>query len=81
MYAVVHDARQGSWRKHGETIVAAARHKLTSEGSSEVLTVAKRLIDHLRKVCNDNAMEKRDKYIRMSARWSTGSPLACSGDM
>ena len=30
-------------RRQGESIVAAARHKLTSDGSSEVLTAAKRL--------------------------------------
>ena len=58
-------------RKHGETIVAAAKHKLIAINNSEVLSIAKRLIDQLRKVCNDNTMEKRDKYIRMSARWAT----------
>ena len=57
-------------RRHGESIVGAARLKLHSDGGSEILAVAKRLIDRLRHVCNDNSMEKREKHIRMSARWS-----------
>ena len=49
-------------RKNGETIVAEARLKLTPEGRSEILATSKKLTDQLRKVCNDNGMEKREKH-------------------
>lgn len=64
-------------KRHGETIVTSARHKLMSAGAgsaggggSEILAVAKRVIDQLRKVSYDNSMDKRERHCRMSTRWS-----------
>lgn len=61
----------------GESIVMAARHKMMGqqhhgEGAGpDLLVSSRRLIEQLKKVCNDNAMGKRENHIRMSQRWST----------
>jgi serine/threonine-protein kinase ATR len=44
---------------------------LGSGRSSEGLSTARRILDQLRKVCNDNSMEKREKHVRMSQRWAS----------
>ena len=67
-------------KKQGESIVAQAKHKLMGQQQQvqddgrnhhDVLSIAKRLVEQLKKLSNDNSMQKREVHIRMSSRWST----------
>jgi serine/threonine-protein kinase ATR len=59
-------------KRQGETILARAKQQMLGSGrSSEGLSTARRILDQLRKVCNDNSMEKREKHVRMSQRWAS----------
>ena len=58
-------------KKYGEAIAAQAKQKLMKHNQSELINTAKKLIDQLRKLSNDSGMEKREKHVRMSQRWSS----------
>ena len=58
-------------KRYGESIVVRAKQQLMSAapGLQELMGSASRLIDQLRKVCNDCSMDKREKRVRMRTRW------------
>ena len=58
-------------RCFGETIVAKAKHQLIGGRVAEVdsLTKATKLIEQLKRLANDVAMDKHEKRISMKARW------------
>ena len=61
-------------KRYGESIVVRAKQQLMSSGNNalkELMGVASRLIDQLRKVCNDNSMDKREKRVKMRSKWPT----------
>ena len=51
-------------RRQGETIVARAKQNMIGQGrSAEILTTARRIMEALKRVSNDNSMEKREKQV------------------
>ena len=59
-------------KRYGESIVVRAKQQLMSAapGLQELMGNASRLIDQLRKVCNDCSMDKREKRVKMRTRWA-----------
>lgn len=64
-------------RRFGETIVAKAKHQLMGWRGAEVdsLTKATKLIEHLKRLANDAAINKHEKRVSMKARWGELSKL------
>ncbi|KAL1524613.1 hypothetical protein AB1Y20_019502 [Prymnesium parvum] len=58
-------------KRSGESIVARAKQLLISAApeQQELMGQASRLIDQLRKVCNDPLADKREKRVQMQSRW------------
>ena len=59
----------------GESIVARAKQILMGTSAApdilELMGSSVRLMDQLRRVCNDCSMDKREKRVKMKARWAS----------
>jgi len=62
-------AKVSERKQTGEKIVTAAKQRLLGTPILEVLRSSHKLIEQLRKVCNDEAIDKAIKKVSLKTRW------------